>query len=242
MDDIWYCIYLVLDVGDAYRLSLVCLNCYGVFMKESLWKEYYLGKFGGYNLRGSYYDTYKIYSIVINFEKKYDVGITNLDNLDTSLQINLNNRDLKTIPTEVLLFKYLDYLAVSYNNINIIPTELFTLTNLKRLEIENTNITSIPSEISKLCNLKYLFLSNNNIKIFPTEILLVNQLRYLNLSHNQITEIPKEISLLQQLTGLNLSFNNINNMPTEIMLLTKITYLKLEKYSDEMSKLSDYCI
>ena len=63
-----------------------------------------------------------------------------------------------------------------YNkHITKIPSEISNLVNLQNLYLDNNQITKIPSEIGNLVNLQYLYLYNNQIKYLPINLLkLIN--------------------------------------------------------------------
>lgn len=118
--------------------------------------------------------------------------------------LNLNGRELTSVPAEVTL-----------------------LTNLTSLSLNNNQLTSLPSEIGRLTNLTRLSLSNNQLTNLPLEIARLTKLTSLSLSNNQLTSLPSEIARLIKLTGLFLNDNRLTSVPAEMTLLTNLTYLDL---------------
>lgn len=93
-----------------------------------------------------------------------------------------------------------------------IPSDVFLCTNLKKLKLSNNQLDKIPLAISKLHKLEVLDLSNNKLLQLHTGIFHLKKLRTLVLSNNQIRSLPKQINNLKQLKTLLLQNNNIESI------------------------------
>lgn len=109
--------------------------------------------------------------------------------------------------------------------INSIPSELFEYSSITKLNLSNNKIIDIDPAIKIFKNLKELDLTNNQISILPREILMID-LSSLKLQGNPIC---KNFSVFKELTTnvkaeLEKYFNKIDK-PIEI-LLPKVKYDK----------------
>lgn len=93
-----------------------------------------------------------------------------------------------------------------------IPSDVFLCTNLKKLKLSNNQLDKIPLAISKLHKLEVLDLSNNKLLQLHAGIFHLKKLRTLVLSNNQIRSLPKQINNLKQLKTLLLQNNNIESI------------------------------
>jgi internalin A len=137
--------------------------------------------------------------------------------IDRLTTMDLSDKGITAIPTEIKKLTNLQQLNLSHNQITFIPTEIEKLTNLQQLYLGHNQITFIPTTIEKLTNLQRLYLSHNQITAIPTTIEKLTNLQRLYLSHNQITAIPTTIEKLTKLKRLVLENNPISNIPPEII-------------------------
>ena len=76
-----------------------------------------------------------------------------LDELYLASSIDLHNKWLTVIPTEMGTLNSLQKLYLSNNQLTVIPNEIGTLNSLQTLYLYNNRLTFIPSEIRSLRNL-----------------------------------------------------------------------------------------
>jgi len=116
-------------------------------------------------------------------------------NIPIKNQLDLSNKQLKTVPSYV-----------------------FNLTNLEVLDLSNNQLTgSLPAKIRQLQNLKVLNLSNNLMTGVPAEIGQLKNLQVLNLANNQLTGLPIELKNLSNLETLNISNNTYSEKDLNII-------------------------
>jgi internalin A len=164
----------------------------------------------------------------INLSNKGITAIpTEIEKLTNLQYLNFSGNQLTVIPIEIEKLIDLQKLYLYNNQITTIPTEIKNLINLQELDLINNQITTIPTEIENLINLQKLFLNNNQITTIPTEIENLINLQKLFLNNNQITTIPTEIENLINLQELDLCNNQITAIPTEIENLTNLQILYL---------------
>ena len=84
-------------------------------------------------------------------------------------------------------------LDLGNKNLKTIPKFVFSLGNLERLNIAVNHIQSIPKEIKKLKNLRYFYAQSNQLQAVPAEIGELENLVYLNSDNNQLQTIAAEI-------------------------------------------------
>src|SRR5437868_5687696 len=138
---------------------------------------------------------YNLNKISIKFN--YD-----LCNLYANFKLELNNKSLQSIPTELGQLNNLQYLNIFNNKLQSIPIELGQLNNLQDLNIYNNQLQSIPSELRQLNNLRQLNIHNNQLQSIPTELGQLNNLQYLHIYNNQLQSIPTELGQLNNLQYL----------------------------------------
>ncbi len=103
-------------------------------------------------------------------------------------------------------------LNLSDKALSEIPSEVFLCTNLKKLKLSNNQLTKIPLAICKLHKLEVLDLSNNKLYQLHAGIFRLERLKTLVLSNNQIKSLPKQINNLKQLKILILQNNDIESI------------------------------
>ncbi|MGI2046462.1 COR domain-containing protein [Shewanella oncorhynchi] len=128
-----------------------------------------------------------------------------------------------------LIFKltFLEYLDLSYTNINYLPEEIGELTGLKVLRINGNYLDNLPKGIENLSLLKELLVSDNKLKSLPKEIFSLKELTLLGVGKNKIEILPKEISKLKELNKLWLADNILTEIPDELTDLSNLRKLDL---------------
>ena len=104
-------------------------------------------------------------------------------------KLDLSNKNITEIPSEISYLKKLRHIDLSNNHIKNF-TELTKLPNLVILNLDKNLISEIPKSINILKNLEILNLDKNMIKDIPMEIGTMYNLRILSLVDNPIEKIP----------------------------------------------------
>lgn len=139
--------------------------------------------------------------------------LTNLVNTLTSIDIkNTNTKSFNALAlpgdiTPLTMFKNLELLDLSYNDISTLPPEIGNLASLNYLNLAGNNLTNLPSQISSLLNLNTLILNGNIIPDLSVLYDLYN-LENLSIEGNQVD--PNIIENLP-IIYLNLSNSNLDN-------------------------------
>ena len=69
---------------------------------------------------------------------------------DKLKSLNLGNRDIQDLPSEIGYLKELKSLVLWGNHFETLPSEIGALENLKTLDLNRTSLSRLPPEIGKL--------------------------------------------------------------------------------------------
>ena len=75
--------------------------------------------------------------------------------------LNLSNRGIKRLPSEIGQLTNLIVLFLHNNQLSSLPPELGQLTNLHFLSLNNNELSSLPPELGQLTNLEALSVHGN---------------------------------------------------------------------------------
>ena len=139
-------------------------------------------------------------------------------------QLNLSNRELKTVPDKV--WKINQEIPEEERNASLDSDEKWwNQTELNKLILASNQITSISSNIQLLQGLVVLDLHDNEITSLPEGIGELNNLKRLNLSYNKLTCLPNEIGNLTALVSLMVQHNQLKELVENIGKLDKLEEL-----------------
>ncbi len=134
---------------------------------------------------------------------------------------------LKIIETARL--KRVKNLDLSNKDIKILPSEIGDLSHLEHLDLSYNYLKELPPEIGKLNELKTLLLIKNELSKLPLGIGNLINLTLVDISHNKITEIPSEIGYLVNLKSFDASYCKLEKLPIEFINLLSLKELFLEE-------------
>jgi len=152
----------------------------------------------------------------------FDVLEEAMEDPDAVLKLDLRNRALSEIPSEITQFTNLQVLDLSGNELTSLPSAIGSLKNLKTLKLSENQFTNVPYAVCKLKNLKELYLNGNKISKISNEINCLINLEKLFLQNNEIISLSKEIKNLKSLRYLYLYANKLSALPDEICELEKL--------------------
>lgn len=156
-----------------------------------------------------------------------------------SKSLDLSNRDLEEIPSEIGELTGLEHLDLSYNYIKKIPNEIGKLVNLKTLLLLKNKITGLPPTIGHLKSLALLDISHNDFTTFPKEIGYLANLKSLDASYSKLKTLPLEFIELLSLKELYLEENPFEFPPEKVIkrgLYATMHYLTTEKKKLDAAK------
>jgi len=167
---------------------------------------------------------------ILRSVKKIDVlhldsSISHLDkgeNTDCDMKVYSSFEETSKMPNEVCV------LNLDRKNLKEFPKEILNLPNLVQLELGGNNLTTIPSSIANLKKIKYLKLGRNNIASIPPEIGQMKSLIRLELDHNNLSTLPSEIGELYDLNELMIEDNGLTYLPEEFSKLKNLKAMELE--------------
>lgn len=136
----------------------------------------------------------------------------------SSNTLDLNDKGLTVVGSDVYNKTNTTVLILSNNNIQTLPSEMGRMTKLEEFKIDHNRLDgSLIGEIRKM-PLKMLDVSYNNMTGMPAEIGQLNKLETLNYSYNKITGLPNELANLKN----NLKEFNLTGNPLSQSTLDKI--------------------
>ena len=97
----------------------------------------------------SYKSTYKKYISLKYLKKTLNIDYTIIE-LASLKSLDLRNKNLTSIPTEIGNLASLQILSLSNNSLTSIPEEIGDLASLQMLDLDFNNLTSITAEIERL--------------------------------------------------------------------------------------------
>lgn len=132
-------------------------------------------------------------------------------NLETALKspakvitLELRKDKLESIPNEILQFKNLEILDLSYNEISEVKIDLSTLTKLHTIILSKNKLSYFPMKFSSIHNLKTLGLDRNPIDSVPDNIIRFRKLEQLDLWDCDIKYVSLKILNMPNLRYLDL--------------------------------------
>jgi hypothetical protein len=168
----------------------------------------------------------KVVELNLNFKdlKTLPESIGQLDSLVT---LFLQNNQLINIPESIGNLTALQHLALTENKLKILPESIGNLRVLKELWISNNLLKSLPESIEKLIILEDINVEHNQLKELPGSIGKLSMLRLFDASHNQLIHIPDSIGKLKSLIFLDLGHNKLELIPESIGSLKSLEKLDL---------------
>lgn len=116
----------------------------------------------------------------------------------------LNNLDLKSIPSSVFKFRYLENLYLDHNKLNMIPKEILNLKNLQSLSFSHNFFEKLPDILRELYSLSILIFSNNPLYEIPNWIENLFQLVEIHMGPlKKYKNLPKILKRLQNIIYLD---------------------------------------
>lgn len=162
------------------------------------------------------------------FQKFLKVVPSEIGNFDQLTKLFLRYDSIAIIPTEIGNLKNLERLNLSSNFLESLPDEMWSLSKLTVLDVASNNISVISDEIKNLHNLSELSLVGNNLQEFPKAICSITSLQKLLLTSINLKEIPSEIGQLKNLVEFYVNYNQLNSIPAELGTLPRLATLKLD--------------
>lgn len=135
--------------------------------------------------------------------------------------IQITDKILKIIPSDIDQFYYLTSISISAN-----PQFSY---DINPLEFNNQPLV-IPRELKNLINISSLYLISCNLETIPDCVFNLVNLKILCVEDNNVAKISKKISKLVKLRKLFLSRNNIKILPKEINNIASLAIIRVDSY------------
>jgi len=163
-----------------------------------------------------------------NYHKlDYQTLPRNLKQLKNLEYLNLRNKKIIYLLSEVSFLKKLKKINLSTNSIAKLPESIGELRDLEHIDISHNQIEKLPETIVNLKNLTYFNLSSNLFNAIPRVIGQLMAIKTLDLSGNQITNFSKVMYSLKNLEELYFNENKLKQLPKNIAHLKKLKILEL---------------
>ncbi|MBJ6111038.1 leucine-rich repeat domain-containing protein [Hymenobacter sp. BT523] len=157
---------------------------------------------------------------------------TNVKSLD------LSEKGLKTLPTEVEQFSNLVEIDIGSNpDLDLIQAfeVLGKLRNLKTLWLTDSKISDMPVQIALLKSLEELWLNDNAFSELPNSIKSLKNLKYVSFFSNNISKLNLKKGDFLNLNQINLCYNKFNVFPTELSILPQLKRIVI--WGDSMTNI-----
>jgi len=145
-----------------------------------------------------------------------------LKNPEGVIKLRLTYSDTLKNINKIINFKNLRYLEINDKNLDSIPDVVFKLRKLQVLVLNRNKIQSISKDIKSLENLRRLELAWNNFQSLSNEIYSLRKIEILNLKCNNLVRVTDDILNLKNLKCLNIAFNKDLNYDELFFLLSKL--------------------
>jgi Leucine rich repeat len=112
--------------------------------------------------------------------------IQNKTDLASLTKLDLQRKQLSTLPPEIWNLAALRFLWLTRNQLTKLPPEIENLVALGVLNLSDNQLTALPDSIAELAALSHLDLSHNKFKSSPSQLKNVNLLKEINLAGNPL--------------------------------------------------------
>lgn len=142
--------------------------------------------------------------------------------------LDLSQRRLLSLPTNLAALTRLEYLALHSNSLYQLPEGLFTLTSLQVLTLFKNRFAVLPPALGLLTNLTTLSINDNaSLSHLPHELGRLHSLRLLCADNCVLVDVPPSLGHLP-LSLLALERNWLTWLPVELDLLPLDCELRLD--------------
>lgn len=128
-----------------------------------------------------------------------------LENSLSVKELNIRKGNYTSIPPEIIKFKKIRSLDFSFTQVTSIKY-LDHLVDLEYLALSYGELENIDMDWSRLKKLKSLSFLENNVTTIPESICSLSKLETLNISFNEITDIPKCICEMKRLKSFSILY------------------------------------
>lgn len=142
-------------------------------------------------------------------------------------QFNIRKNTIKTIPSSIGSLTNLTYLNLSQNQLTTLPESIGHLIKVGQIDAQENNLISLPSSIGDMEKLGILRLDDNSLTNLPDNITSLKRLYELRVTNNQLTSLPSNIGALSNLESLYLWNNKLKEIPASIGNLENLVFLSL---------------
>lgn len=136
--------------------------------------------------------------------------------LETRKELNLNGKEITTLPDSIKELKALEFLRLDRTKLVSLPESIGQLSKLKSLSLSRTDINSLPESIGQLAALMLLNISHTRVDSLPKSLERLTNLESLDLSYSKFTSIPEQLGRLPKLRQLELCGLTLPELPQSL--------------------------
>ncbi|KAF2881430.1 hypothetical protein ILUMI_24716 [Ignelater luminosus] len=174
----------------------------------------------GYKFHGLYLET-----LLLTHFNLSKIVLEPFNNLESLLELHLEANQINDLDENSFVgLDNLEQLNLQNNNIKVLPTRLKHLSSLQYLLLQNNSLEQLENDQFELLgNLLHLYLSTNKIvELSKHSFRGLEKLMYLDLSYNYIKVLPKEIFYHNnEIVSIDLRSNRLVNIDINVFKFNK---------------------
>lgn len=150
-------------------------------------------------------------------DKEDLIELIDLLDVEKTTKLDLSNKDISEIPSNIKRLERLEYLNLSYNSIVKIPKQMCQLKNLHTLLLLRNEIEYLPETFYELERLQFIDISYNPLRELPLNFEKLVSLKHFDASYCQLRKLPLEFTELFNLKEVHLEANPFIFPPRKVI-------------------------
>ena len=143
---------------------------------------------------------------------------------DTLEYLDLSFNDLNSLPADFGRLQGLKIFFCSENQFTVLPEVLGDCPLLDIVGFKSNQIETVPAK-GVNPNLRWLILTNNEVNKLPAEIGNCHRMQKLMLAGNRLKELPPSLVNCQNLELLRIAANQLDELPQWLLSMPKLSWL-----------------
>ncbi|XP_013383470.1 uncharacterized protein LOC106153887 [Lingula anatina] len=143
------------------------------------------------------------------------------------VELDLSNRDLVEMPTEVFNFTRIEVFKMANNRIQAVPPAIAGLHRLRIFDMHMNQVSHLPDTLTNLHYLQEMDFSFNKLRTLPQNFNYLQNLKVLKLRSNKFESAPHQLGHLVNLRVLDLQMNSLWHLPFSMQNMRGLRWLSL---------------